>query len=276
VFSGHGNRSGSRPSPLTTRHVSRLIRDLAARAGIAEVGVTPHYFRHVFATRALDRTGNLALVQDMLGHASPATTRVYARTDEEQRRAGYSQVWEGMEHRVDVLSGWGGEFDLAVPIVRAVRVEVGEGDGADRGERLSRLRCAAMVEVLWATGCSLEELVALRLEDVDLESGDVRFVSYSMARISRLTPEAVAALQAYLQVRGGTEGDAFFAEDAGAPLTRERAFDILRSAAKEAGIVEESVPPDLFRRAFVRRALDAAGDPDTVRGMVGQDAAPRE
>lgn len=94
VFSGHGNRSGSTLSPLTTRHVSRTIRALAKRAGISEVGVTPHYFRHVFATRALERTDNLALVQDLLGHASPATTRVYARTDERQRREGHQQVWE--------------------------------------------------------------------------------------------------------------------------------------------------------------------------------------
>ncbi|MFL7811092.1 MAG: tyrosine-type recombinase/integrase [Anaerolineae bacterium] len=93
VFCGHGNRSGSTPSSLTTRHVSRTVRQLAKVAGIAEVGVTPHYFRHVFATRALERTENLALVQDMLGHASPATTRVYAKTDEEQRREGYARVW---------------------------------------------------------------------------------------------------------------------------------------------------------------------------------------
>jgi site-specific recombinase XerD len=98
VFCGHGNRSGSAPAPLTTRHVSRTIQALAKRAGIAEAGVTPHYFRHVFATRALDRTDNLALVQDLLGHASPATTRVYARTDERQRQAGHARVWdEGVE-----------------------------------------------------------------------------------------------------------------------------------------------------------------------------------
>jgi site-specific recombinase XerD len=94
VFCGHGNRSGNVPTPLTTRHVSRTIRALAKKAGISEVGVTPHYFRHVFATLALDRTDNLALVQDLLGHASPATTRVYARTDERQRREGHRQVWE--------------------------------------------------------------------------------------------------------------------------------------------------------------------------------------
>jgi site-specific recombinase XerD len=103
AFCGHGNRSGRTPSPLTTRHVARIIQDLARRAGIAEAGVTPHYFRHVFATRALERTENLALVQDMLGHASPATTRVYAKTDERQRREGYARVWDEMEHGVDTL-----------------------------------------------------------------------------------------------------------------------------------------------------------------------------
>ena len=88
VFSSHGNRSGG---ALTTRHVSRVIRTLAERAGVPDV--TAHYFRHVFATRALAKTGNLALVQDLLGHASPVTTRVYARTDEAQRQAGHKEVW---------------------------------------------------------------------------------------------------------------------------------------------------------------------------------------
>lgn len=109
VFCGHGNRCGglNRPgktsAPLTTRHVARMIDDLAKKAGIPEAGVTPHYFRHVFATRALDKTENLALVQDMLGHASPATTRIYAKTDEKQRREGYKRVWDEMAHSVDAL-----------------------------------------------------------------------------------------------------------------------------------------------------------------------------
>lgn len=104
VFCGHGNRSGKGLSPLTTRHVARTIQALAQKAGIAEAGVTPHYFRHVFATRALDRTENLALVQDMLGHASPATTRIYAKTDEQQRKEGFDRTWEqGMAHIVEAI-----------------------------------------------------------------------------------------------------------------------------------------------------------------------------
>ena len=105
--------------------MSRTIQSLAEKAGIAEVGVTPHYFRHVFATRALDRTENLALVQDMLGHASPATTRVYARTDERQRREGYARVWGegevGNHGGTEGTEEEGERFEAAVPVLDAVR-----------------------------------------------------------------------------------------------------------------------------------------------------------
>lgn len=46
-------------------------------------GVTGHQLRHRFATRALGASGNLAAVQDLLGHASPATTRVYAAVSDD-------------------------------------------------------------------------------------------------------------------------------------------------------------------------------------------------
>ncbi|MEN6544526.1 MAG: site-specific integrase [Armatimonadia bacterium] len=58
------------------------IREVAARKGV-EAGITwrvhPHALRHTFATELLDETGNLALVQDALGHSRPETTRVYAK-----------------------------------------------------------------------------------------------------------------------------------------------------------------------------------------------------
>jgi site-specific recombinase XerD len=58
------------------------LREVAARKG-TESGITwrvhPHALRHTFATELLDETGNLALVQDALGHSRPETTRVYAK-----------------------------------------------------------------------------------------------------------------------------------------------------------------------------------------------------
>jgi site-specific recombinase XerD len=199
VFCGHGNRSGSTLSPLTTRHVSRTIRSLAERAGIPEVGVTPHYFRHVFATRALDRTDNLALVQDMLGHASPATTRVYARTNEQQRQEGYARVW-----------GEEGTFESTVPVLDAVHTMPPSpvdrpSSGGGRGEptvfrrRGEGQAGGLLLELLRSTGCSLEELISLRRGDLDREAHIVRVTSYSESRQVKLGKEMWDALDTYLQ-----------------------------------------------------------------------------
>jgi len=252
AFCGHGNRSGRRPSPLTTRQVSRIIQDLAEKAGIAEVGVTPHYFRPVFATRALEQTENLALVQDMLGHASPATTRIYARTDETQRREGYARVWEGMEHSVDASGGQGSSFEAAASLVRAVRVK-----GGGEGSR-SHLMRRAMIELLWSTGCILDELVALRLDDLDLESRRVYLAADGEVRFAHLTDRAQTALEAYLRARGASSSDVLFVKggEGRSPLTSERAFSMLKDVADGTGLDGESLPPDLFRSVFVRRTMD--------------------
>jgi len=259
VFCGHGNRSGSTPSPLTTRHVSRTIQDLAARAGISEVGVTPHYFRHVFATRALDRTDNLALVQDMLGHASPATTRVYARTDEQQRREGYARVWEegrGESYHGDMEGTeeeWKGAFEVAVPALNAVRDNLSSlatrpssvsGGGACPEPAKVAGGEGLMLELLRSTGCSLEQLVALRWCDVDEETRTVCFNSCSEDKRSRLDEQAWCAVVAYLQTRHAGEGvstDLLFRDAGDAPLSVERAYEMLRGYAVQIGVGEKEL-----------------------------------
>ena len=48
--------------------------------------LTPHKFRHSYATIMLDVTENIAMVQDQLGHDDVKTTRIYARILSEQRK----------------------------------------------------------------------------------------------------------------------------------------------------------------------------------------------
>jgi site-specific recombinase XerD len=80
VFCRHDKRAGDRRLPLSTRSVQYIVHRLAEQAGIAErFHMTPHKLRHFFATRLLRETGDLAMTQDFLGHASPATTRIYAQ-----------------------------------------------------------------------------------------------------------------------------------------------------------------------------------------------------
>jgi site-specific recombinase XerD len=79
VFSRHDRAAGPKARPLTTQSVRDVVWELARAAGADELGITPHRFRAWFATHLVAETGDLAAVQDLLGHESADTTRVYTK-----------------------------------------------------------------------------------------------------------------------------------------------------------------------------------------------------
>ncbi|MEE9202115.1 MAG: tyrosine-type recombinase/integrase, partial [Dehalococcoidia bacterium] len=82
------NRYGKR---LTARQVQRLIKGYARKAGL-EKRVHPHMVRHTFATHLLDGGADLRVVQELLGHASLASTQVYTHVSQAQARKVYMQA----------------------------------------------------------------------------------------------------------------------------------------------------------------------------------------
>ena len=78
VFARH-DRLARGITGISTTSVRNLIDTLAKRAGIDPAHVSPHKFRHRFGTTVLEASGNLAAVQDLMGHSNPSTTRIYAR-----------------------------------------------------------------------------------------------------------------------------------------------------------------------------------------------------
>ena len=79
------NRYGGR---LSQRSIQKKVRHYAGKVGLGS-GVHTHTLRHSFATHLLEGGADLRVVQELLGHASPATTQIYTHVTQSQARTVY-------------------------------------------------------------------------------------------------------------------------------------------------------------------------------------------
>ncbi len=86
------NRGGQ----LSRVMIFYVIKDLVAKAGIKKI-VSPHTFRHSFATHLVEGGADLRAVQEMLGHSSITTTEIYTHLDREFLRKTLEQFHPGFK-----------------------------------------------------------------------------------------------------------------------------------------------------------------------------------
>jgi integrase/recombinase XerD len=138
------------------------------------------------------------------------------------------------------------------------------------------LRDCALLEVLYATGMRVSEVVALNVGDVDVEGGLVQCVSEAGHYREREIPiyrRAVEALQRYLDegrvdlVRGDNES-ALFVNHRGHRLTRQGLWLIIKKYVSESGI-QADVTPHTLRHSFAKHLLDGGADVRQVQGLLG-------
>lgn len=142
------------------------------------------------------------------------------------------------------------------------------GDGA------AAIRDRAMLELLYATGLRVSELVALKIRDVRLDAGYL--MTMGKGEKERLVPIGESAgqtLAAYLamrrQVTGTPGGDGhIFLSRLGRKMSRQAFWGIIKKRAVEAGILK-SISPHTLRHSFATHLLENGADLRSVQIMLG-------
>jgi len=135
-------------------------------------------------------------------------------------------------------------------------------------------RDAAMLEILYAAGLRVTELVLLKLTDVNLEAGFVRvFGKGSKERIVPIGRHARDKVDAYRTssrpiLLKGAAGPHLFIARAGKPLTRQGFWKLLKQYGLMSGI-SKPVTPHSLRHSFASHLLEGGADLRAVQAMLG-------
>jgi len=178
-------------------------------------------------------------------------------------------------------------FLEASPVTSDIHVERGEKKlpqiltGREVELLLSQPSCVdakgfrdkAMLEVMYATGIRVSELIELNIEDVNLDLGMIKCSGAKKQRAIPLYPAALRALTMYIRdVRGlmvAAPGEtALFVNVGGARMSRQGFWKILKSYQNKAGIDKE-ITPHTLRHSFAVHLLENGADLGSLQELMG-------
>lgn len=134
------------------------------------------------------------------------------------------------------------------------------------------LRDRTMLEVLYATGLRVSELIGLRLDDIDLPSGSLTCLGKgSRQRRVPLGRVALEFLRRYQPARGRLAGEKMtellFVEKGGLGMTRQRFWRLIKDYGAAAGI--DYITPHILRHSFATALLSNGADLRSVQLLLG-------
>ncbi len=137
------------------------------------------------------------------------------------------------------------------------------------------LRDKAMLEVLYATGLRVSELVGLTMSDISLRQGVVRVIGKgNKERLVPLGEEAVYWVENYLEygrpwLLNGVSIDVLFPSQRAQQMTRQTFWHRIKHYAQRAGIDSEKLSPHVLRHAFATHLLNHGADLRVVQMLLG-------
>ena len=134
-------------------------------------------------------------------------------------------------------------------------------------------RDKAMLELLYATGIRVSELIGLNLDNINLSAGFIRCANRGKDRIIPLYQAAVRALQNYLdrvrpQMVEHPDEKALFVNMSGERMSRQGFWKIIKHYQEKAGI-QKDITPHTLRHSFAAHLLENGADLHSIQEMLG-------
>lgn len=141
------------------------------------------------------------------------------------------------------------------------------------GDTPKQIRDKAMLELLYATGIRVSELINLKVSDINLQMGYIEFKDTAKGRVIPFGHEAKNALLKYITdtrdvMVDNKDSDILFANCQGDTMSRQGFWKIIKYYAKKAGI-ESDITPHTLRHSFAAHLVENGADLKSVQEMLG-------
>lgn len=142
-----------------------------------------------------------------------------------------------------------------------------------KGNSPKEIRDRAMLELLYATGIRVSELISLKITDVNMSMGYIVCLDQSKGRAIPFGHEAKAAMLRYLSesrdaMLEDKNSDILFVNCSGEPMSRQGFWKLIKYYAKKAGI-EADITPHTLRHSFAAHLVENGADLRAVQEMLG-------
>ncbi len=142
-----------------------------------------------------------------------------------------------------------------------------------RGEDLKSIRDKAMLEIAYATGMRVTEIISLNIDDIDLENSSVICKNENKQRIIPLGKMSLQALKEYIitarpNIIKDDKEQALFVNVNGRRLTRQGFWKIIKYY-KEQAHINKDITPHVLRHSFATHLLQNGADLKSIQTMLG-------